>query len=34
MDEEVSDLWQSYSFKYLEMAFRTDKQEIIKHPDG
>ena len=34
MDEEVSDFWQSHSLKYLEMAFRTDKQEIIKHPDG
>jgi len=34
MDEEGSDFWQSHSLKYLEMAFRTDKQEIIKHPDG
>jgi len=34
MDEEVSDFWQSHSLKYLEMAFRTDKQEIIRHPDG
>lgn len=34
MDEEGSGFWQSHSLKYLEMAFRTDKQEIIKHPDG
>lgn len=34
MDEEVSDFRQSHSLKYLEMAFRTDKQEIIEHPDG
>ncbi len=34
MDEEVSDFWQSHSLKYLEMAFRTDKHEIIKNPDG
>ena len=34
MNEEGSDFWQSHSLKYLEMAFRTDKQEIIKHPDG
>lgn len=34
MNEEGSDFWQSHSLKYLEMAFRTDKQEIIEHPDG
>jgi len=34
MEEEGSDFWQSHSLKYLEMAFRTDKQEIIKNPDG
>jgi nitrogen fixation NifU-like protein len=34
MDTEGTDFWQSHSLKYLEMAFRTDKQEIIKHPDG
>jgi nitrogen fixation NifU-like protein len=34
MDEEKFDFWQSHSLKYLEMAFRTDKQEIIRHPDG
>ncbi|RPH50948.1 MAG: iron-sulfur cluster assembly scaffold protein [Desulfobacteraceae bacterium] len=34
MDEEKSDFWQSHSLKYLEMALRTDKQEIIRHPDG
>ena len=34
MDAEGKDFWQSHSLKYLEMAFRTDKQEIIKHPDG
>jgi len=34
MIEERSDFWQSHSLKYLEMAFRTDKDEIIRHPDG
>ena len=34
MDAEGKDFWQSHSLKYLEMAFRTDKQEIIKYPDG
>jgi len=34
MDGEESGFWQSHSLKYLEMAFRTDKQEIIRHPDG
>jgi len=34
MNEERSDFWQSHSLKYLEMAFRTDKDEIIRHPDG
>jgi nitrogen fixation NifU-like protein len=34
MHGETSDFWQTHSIKYLEMAFRTDKQEIISQPDG
>jgi len=26
--------WQDHSSQYLEMAFRSDKREIIDHPDG
>jgi nitrogen fixation NifU-like protein len=28
------DLWQDHSLRYLEMAFRTDRREIIERPDG
>jgi nitrogen fixation NifU-like protein len=28
------DFWQDHSARYLEMAFRTDKQERIENPDG
>ncbi|MFH2046150.1 MAG: iron-sulfur cluster assembly scaffold protein [Pseudomonadota bacterium] len=31
---EISNFWQNHSIKYLEMAFRIDKNEIIKNPDG
>lgn len=31
---DVSEFLQSHSIKYLEMAFRTGKNEIIKNPDG
>ncbi|MDQ1331707.1 MAG: nitrogen fixation protein NifU [Thermodesulfobacteriota bacterium] len=35
MDEKMSsDFWQNHSLRYLEMAFRTDRQEIINNPDG
>jgi nitrogen fixation NifU-like protein len=33
-NDQVKDFWQSHSLKFLEMAFRTDRQEIIQHPDG
>ena len=26
--------WQDHSIHYLEMAFRSDKREVINHPDG
>ncbi|HGY11635.1 MAG TPA: iron-sulfur cluster assembly scaffold protein [Desulfobacterales bacterium] len=26
--------WQDHSLHYLEMAFRSDKREVISHPDG
>ncbi len=29
-----TDFLQTHSMRYLEMAFRTDKREIIKNPDG
>jgi nitrogen fixation NifU-like protein len=28
------DFWQGHSLHYLEMAFRNDRREIVKHPDG
>ncbi len=28
------DFWQDHSLNFLEMALRTDKREIIAHPDG
>ncbi|MDY6791588.1 MAG: iron-sulfur cluster assembly scaffold protein [Thermodesulfobacteriota bacterium] len=28
------DFWQNHSFNYLQMAFRTDKREVVHHPDG
>ena len=33
-NDHFNDFWQSHSLKFLEMAFRTDRQEIIRHPDG
>ncbi len=26
--------WQDHSLHYLEMAFRSDRREVIDHPDG
>ncbi len=34
MEEPSSDFWQKHSLTYLEMAFRTDRQEKIDDPDG
>ncbi len=34
MGEQVKDFWQEHSLKFLEMAFRTDRQERIAQPDG
>jgi nitrogen fixation protein NifU and related proteins len=34
MEKQEFDFWQSHSLHYLEMAFRTDKIEIVKNPDG
>lgn len=28
------DLWQSHSEKFLNLAFRCDRQEVLLHPDG
>jgi nitrogen fixation NifU-like protein len=30
----MSDFWDKHSDRYLEMAFRTDRCEIISQPDG
>jgi len=32
--QEEFDLWQEHSLRYLEMAFRTDRREILENPDG
>lgn len=34
MNENNYNFWQDHSLHYLEMAFRSDKQESIDHPDG
>ena len=34
MEKSEFDFWQDHSLHYLEMAFRTDKRDIIKNPDG
>lgn len=34
MDKKSFDFWQDHSLKFLEMAFRNDRREIIKYPDG
>jgi nitrogen fixation protein NifU and related proteins len=34
MGENGFDFWQDHSIQFLEMAFRTDRREIIKNPDG
>ncbi|MBW1897481.1 MAG: iron-sulfur cluster assembly scaffold protein [Deltaproteobacteria bacterium] len=34
MEKKPFDFWQNHSIHYLEMAFRTDKQERIEKPDG
>ena len=34
MTDTVEDIWQSHSIKFLEMAFRTDRQESLYKADG
>jgi nitrogen fixation NifU-like protein len=34
MEPKKFDFWQDHSAHYLEMAFRTDRREVIKQPDG
>ena len=29
-----NDIWQSHCIKFLESAFRTDRQEVLHQPDG
>ncbi|MDY0222198.1 MAG: iron-sulfur cluster assembly scaffold protein [Desulfobacterium sp.] len=32
--QTIKNFWQDHSLEYLEMAFRTDFQERVEHPDG
>ena len=34
MNESNNDFWQTHSRKFLELAFRCDRQETLYHPDG
>lgn len=34
MHDPKDDIWQTHSIKFLESAFRTDRQEKIAHADG
>lgn len=34
MTQDASNFWQHHSLHFLEMAFRTDKREIVAQPDG
>jgi nitrogen fixation protein NifU and related proteins len=34
MEKREFDFWNDHSPQYLEMAFRTDKCEIVERPDG
>ena len=34
MGPKKFDFWQGHSLRYLEMAFRTDRREVISHPDA
>ncbi len=34
MNEPKESFWQSHSMKFLEMAFRADRQEVLQHADG
>lgn len=33
-DKAIHDFWQHHSERFLEMALRTDRMEILTHPDG
>ncbi len=34
MHDTKEDIWQTHSMKFLEMAFRSDRQEKLQHADG
>jgi len=34
MEPRKFNFWQDHSLHYLEMAFRTDRREVIAHPDA
>lgn len=33
-EQKSNNLWKTQSMQFLEMAFRTDKHEILENPDG
>ena len=34
MEDQLNEFWQSHSLAFLEMAFRTDRQESLHNADG
>ncbi len=34
MPDKPFDFWQDHAPRYLEMALRTDRHEVVAHPDG
>jgi len=34
MEEKAQNFWQDHSIRFLEMAFRADKREVLENPDG
>ena len=34
MNHESMEFWQQHSIRFLEMVFRADRREVLKHPDG
>lgn len=34
MNEKDFDFWQDHSLRFLEMAFRSDRREVVSEPDG
>lgn len=34
MTQSSLDFWQNHSLRFLNMVFRAEKREVLKHPDG